>query len=382
MNVGKSLGIAVVMVLTISGAASAADEILLRERVMLKTSVVRLADVAEIVALSDGRQRQLAALPLMPAPAPGTQRFLQQREIADLLAAHGVDLRSVQIKGAEQVAIASQADGWEASRSATATGAAAGMNRHAAILAGQTGKRATPSVDLHRSKELHDELSRQLASYLDTKTSDAATWQVRCELADRQMAQLAAAISPPVVQGGNPPWTGRQRFVVAFNSRAGAVHLPIYAEVTATSKPVVVAVQPLSCGEVITAAHLELRPVDYLPQATDRRTAVESMEDLIGLEARHAIRAGEVVFSDQVQSPVLIKRGEMISVSSHAGGIRVRTTARARQDGAKGEIVQVESLETRERYDARVVGAREAAVFALNRPAEPERVEQINTARR
>ena len=137
------------------------------------------------------------------------------------------------------------------------------MNRHAAILAGQTGKRAAPSVDLHRSKELHDELSRQLASYLDTKTSDAATWRVRCELADRQMAQLAAAISPAVVQGGNPPWTGRQRFVVAFNTREGAVHLPIYAEVTATSKPVVVAVQPLS----------RLAISVYLPDATPAETS-------------------------------------------------------------------------------------------------------------
>jgi flagella basal body P-ring formation protein FlgA len=185
-----------------------------------------------------------------------------------------------------------------------------------------------------------------------------------------------------VVQGGNPPWTGRQRFVLSFTTREGPVHLPLYAEVTATSKPVVVAVQPLSRGEVITAAHLELRAVDYLPQATDRRTAVESMDELIGMEARQAIQAGAVVFSDQVQAPVLIKRGEVITVSSHAGGIRVRTTARARQDGAKGELVQVESLETRERFEVRVVGPREAAVFALARPTKVEPAEQINTARR
>jgi flagella basal body P-ring formation protein FlgA len=219
-------------------------------------------------------------------------------------------------------------------------------------------------VDAGQAKQLLDELSRLIVGYLDTKTSEAATWRVSCDLADRHLALLAAATSPPVVQGGQAPWTGRQRFVVAFDTRDGAVHLPIYAEVTTTSKPVVVAVEPLSRGEVITAAHLELRAVDFLPKAAGRRTPVESLEGLIGMEARQAIQAGAVVFSDQVQSPVLIKRGEVISVSSHAGGIRVRTTARARQDGAKGDVVQVESLETRERFDARVVGVGEAALIA------------------
>ena len=51
-----------------------------------------------------------------------------------------------------------------------------------------------------------------------------------------------------------------------------------------------------------------------------------------------------------------------MSVVSQSGGIRVRTTARARQDGAKGELMQVESLETRELFDVCITGHREVAV--------------------
>jgi flagella basal body P-ring formation protein FlgA len=91
------------------------------------------------------------------------------------------------------------------------------------------------------------------------------------------------------------------------------------------------------------------------------------LEQLIGMEARQAIQVGEVIFNDKVQQPLLVKRGDLITVISQAGGIRVRTTARARQNGAKGELVQVESLETREPYDVRVTGHREAAVFAAAR---------------
>jgi flagella basal body P-ring formation protein FlgA len=68
----------------------------------------------------------------------------------------------------------------------------------------------------------------------------------------------------------------------------------------------------------------------------------------------------------------LVKRGEEISVVARGGGIQVRTFARARQDGARGELIPVESLETREQYDAVVVGLREAVVFSASSAPEPE----------
>ena len=67
---------------------------------------------------------------------------------------------------------------------------------------------------------------------------------------------------------------------------------------------------------------------------------------------------------DQVRAPLLVRRGDEITVVARGGGIRVRTQAHSRQDGARGDLVQVESLDTGERYDARVIGLREAAVFA------------------
>jgi flagella basal body P-ring formation protein FlgA len=115
------------------------------------------------------------------------------------------------------------------------------------------------------------------------------------------------------------------------------------------------------------------------------------------MEARQPIAAGDVIFTDKVQAPVLVKRGEVITVVSQAGNIRVTTKARARQDGSRGELVQLESLETRETYDARVTGLREAAVFAgigasgptheysprtTPLPPTPPIVERIETARR
>ena len=89
-----------------------------------------------------------------------------------------------------------------------------------------------------------------------------------------------------------------------------------------------------------------------------------------------------MLLADQVQAPILVKRGDLITVTSQSGGIRVRTSARALHDGAHGDLVQVESLESREKYDARIVGPREAAVFAMSRPVAPEPPRRADTARR
>ncbi len=377
----RGFKIACMLFLVACSTASAAIDVRLRARVQTSGSMVRLGDVAEIVAVDRERGRELAAIALMPAPAPGTQRFVPRRTIEDLLAAQGIDQRELQFDGATQVAIASPGDGWNSADDASGSPAGVAMNRHAAVLAGQSGKASVVALSADRAAKLREELRRIIESYLSDKAGRVGQWRVTCDVADRHLALLAAATSPPVCQGGSAPWTGRQRFIVAFNMSKGAVQIPVYAEVAA-SMPVVIAVRPIERGAVITAADVELRNVDFLPKASERRSAVDSIEAIVGMEAHQAIQAGEVVFSDQVRAAVLVKRGEIVRVSSQAGGIRVRTTARARQDGARGELVQVETLDSRERFDARVTGPREAAVFAIARPAKDESAQRIDTARR
>ncbi len=145
----------------------------------------------------------------------------------------------------------------------------------------------------------------------------------------------------------------------------------------------VVALQPIARGAVITASDVELQMLESVPAATSRRAPVTSIEQLIGMEARQPIVAGDVIFTDKVQAPVLVKRGEIVTVVSQVGSIRVTTTARARQDGSRGELVQLESLGTRETYDAQVTGLREAAVFATARATSALPVAQhVETTRR
>jgi flagella basal body P-ring formation protein FlgA len=350
-----------------------------------------LGDVAEIATADRQQARQLGSLPLMPAPAPGTERFLRTREIQDMLSAQGVDIGALRFVGAVQVVVAA-ADGARASSNVvqvsgeTRTGGrVAPMNQHAAILAGVATEPALSklSVDEFRATEIRDQLKNIVTNYLNMKAGKVQPWKVVCDLSDREIGKLDTALSTPVCAGGSEPWTGRQRFLISFSTADGQVQLPVFAEISPPPVPAIVAIRPIGRGEIVKAADIELRTVDANSKSVGQRAAADSVEKLIGMEARQAIQAGDIVFTDQVQPPIVVKRGDVITVTSQSGGIRVRTSGRAMHDASRGELVQVESLGSREKYDARVVGPREATVYAISRPAAPVPVKRSdNTARR
>jgi flagella basal body P-ring formation protein FlgA len=71
-----------------------------------------------------------------------------------------------------------------------------------------------------------------------------------------------------------------------------------------------------------------------------------------------------------LRTPLMVHRGEIVTVYARSGGVSVRTTARVREDGGMGDLVSVESLTERKGFIARVCGIRELEVFARAAQAE------------
>ena len=82
-----------------------ATDVLLVDRIEPATGVVRLSDVAAILNAGPEEIESLGALPLMPAPAPGTSQTITAQSIRELLDAHGVDLSRVRFRGAASVIV-------------------------------------------------------------------------------------------------------------------------------------------------------------------------------------------------------------------------------------------------------------------------------------
>ncbi len=382
-----------VAVCCVAGNIFAAVDVKLHDRVVPRGAVVRLGDVAEIGTADRQQARQLSSLPLMPAPVTGTERFLRVREIQDMLAAQGVEIGMLRFCGAERVELvpsATRQDSTNVVRASAETSFSAQvppMNRHAAILAGAPGKAVVtkptaPTLDSTRAAEIQSQIKSMIADYLNGKSGKVQQWTIECDLADRELAKLALAQSSPTCLGGSEPWTGRQRFLVSFMTAEGRVEVPLVAEVTPPPIAAIVSIRPISRGEVVKAADIELRMIAASQKSAGQRALADSIEKLIGMEARQMIQVGDIVYTDSVQAPLMVRRGDRVTVTSQSGGIRVRTSGRAMHDAAQGELVQIEAPGSREKYDARVTGRREAAIYSLSRPAASEEPKRTNIAHR
>ncbi len=378
---GQFFIVAALVFCGLSTDALAAD-ITLRERVIPQASVIRLGDIAEIKTADRQEARRLAAVPLMPAPAPGTQQFLRKREVADMLEASGIELKDIHFSGAEQVALASRASVQTAQFEQTANKNETPANRHAAILAGVAVPNAGEQVSVAKTDELNTLVRQVIGDYAKSLTDRADVNRIECKLSERQLARLSAATSSPVCSGGNEPWTGRQEFTLSFTTAAGKEQLTVHADIGQAAVPVVVAIRPVPRGNVVTAADVEVRMLDTATKSANKRIVFDTVDAVIGKEARQALQPDSIVYTDLIQSPILVKRGEVIAVGAASGGIRVRTSAKAVQDGSHGDLIQVETLDSKQKFDVRVVGLREAAVYSPTPVEAPPRKNRTETARR
>ncbi|MFH1268765.1 MAG: flagellar basal body P-ring formation chaperone FlgA, partial [Planctomycetota bacterium] len=276
-----------------------AAELRLHSRCEVAGPVVTLGDVAEILTSDAAQGQQLAALELFPAPSTGQSRFVRQREIEDLLLLRGTNLLGLHFSGSGQVQIARLEK------------------------TPQVAPPRQPAASVVRRAE---RLVREaVVQYLQKQTSQEEPWSVQVELDDRN-AQAIEAVSVAgekiSIRGGQPPWTGSQRFEVLLESPGGPVRFEVQAKV-ALPPATVVTLRSLSRGAVIQPGDVTLQ---RNAQAAGQEEGFQSLDELVGKETTRAIPAGKVVERGFVRSPLMVRRGQVVTVHARRSGILVRTT--------------------------------------------------------
>ncbi|GJQ31048.1 MAG: hypothetical protein HBSAPP03_29320 [Phycisphaerae bacterium] len=89
-------------------------------------------------------------------------------------------------------------------------------------------------------------------------------------------------------------------------------------------------------------------------------------EGVLGQVVRSRIGAGEVVVEGDVEMPVVVKRGDLLTVDCISGGFVVQTTARALEAGREGQVIEMQALNSKSVIRARVSRAGQA-VLVLDR---------------
>jgi flagella basal body P-ring formation protein FlgA len=315
-------------------ACAEAAEVVLQPQAAPQAPIVRLGDVALVSADDSLAAKQLMSTPLMPAPAEGSVKYLRATELHDILVARGVDTRGIQFSGAEVVAIGEPA-------------AQAGQSGNPAA---EAGVAATP-----------EQVAAAIAEYL-CQQSGHDLWNVQIEADKSVLDAFSQAGGHVGISGGKAPWSGRQRFLIA--GAAGAQPVMVYARVDRMEMAVVV-IRPIERGQLVRRSDVELRPhLGAVP-----KQAMFSLDSAVGKEAVQGLRADSLLLANQVRSPLLVRRGDRVSVRVRAGGVTVRAFAVAQQDGSAGDLVALQNAEGKERYTAVVRGLRELEVFAAGASA-------------
>ncbi|MGM0594022.1 MAG: flagellar basal body P-ring formation chaperone FlgA [Pseudomonadota bacterium] len=151
------------------------------------------------------------------------------------------------------------------------------------------------------------------------------------------------------------PKGGRQSGTVSIRVACrGEVNWSIYVQGTiAVYDQVVVASRPLSRGSMLRPGDVELRREDMTRL---NRGYFSSVDEVVGMEARRSLRAGMVLSPSQIEPPIVIRRGEKVSIRAQTGVVEVEMEGKALADGARGELIPVENLSSGQKIEAEVVG--------------------------
>ena len=129
-------------------------------------------------------------------------------------------------------------------------------------------------------------------------------------------------------------------------------------------------IHPVTPGAVITAADLTQIKVRRDTLAPD---VGSDADQLIGKTPRRALRAGEPVRLVDLQMPVLVHKGELVTMLLETGTLHLTAQGQAMEDGARGALIRVSNSKSSRLLDATIVGSglvRVSAPDTLPTPAK------------
>lgn len=119
-------------------------------------------------------------------------------------------------------------------------------------------------------------------------------------------------------------------------------------------RSVAVASRTLQRGDVVTADDLtnDVKDVSEFRLGYALTTGA-----IVGKEVKFTVNKGEVFRNSALDAPLVIKRGDTVSVEAAAGEISVRTNGTAVTDGRIGQQIRVRNNQSARIVNAKVVGA-------------------------
>lgn len=136
-----------------------------------------------------------------------------------------------------------------------------------------------------------------------------------------------------------------QRSILSANVRAWQTQTTVVRPVSARA--------PISADDVAEQRTL----IDRLPEEPLIRA-----EQAIGQQAARDLKPGMLLTGKMLESVPMARNGQLITVTSSHGAIRLKTVVRAMEGGSLGQRIKVKNETTKEMFDVVLTGPQEAAM--------------------
>jgi flagella basal body P-ring formation protein FlgA len=178
---------------------------------------------------------------------------------------------------------------------------------------------------------------------------------------------LAACAQALTVQGADTRLPSRMRFVAVCSGAAGwRYEFIVRAQVSAR---IAVVASELAAGKVLADEDVLLERHD-ISAISD---SISDPQEVVGMSAKRALRAGEILRKNLLSAPTLVKRGEPVRIVARKDQIEVSMGGEALDAGARGDTVRVRNANGTV-IRARVTGAATvepvSAPITANSPSE------------
>ncbi|HET8710202.1 MAG TPA: flagellar basal body P-ring formation chaperone FlgA [Spongiibacteraceae bacterium] len=135
-----------------------------------------------------------------------------------------------------------------------------------------------------------------------------------------------------------------------------SIYLPVDLDVY---RPVVVALKPLATGSIVNADDVQLSTLNVSQLIG---AYITTLDEAVGMSVKRPIAQGRPIVSQQLDQPILVRRGESVVISAESGDLAVKMSGVAMSDGRRGEQIRVKNQTSSRVVDARVVAPGQVTV--------------------
>jgi flagella basal body P-ring formation protein FlgA len=159
------------------------------------------------------------------------------------------------------------------------------------------------------------------------------------------------------------------RFVLAL--AFCTVAFSAFAQGTDNQAELIVPAHDIARGTLITESDVETKAVPVLRL---NESMVRNLADIVGKEAKRALRAGEVLRLSDLKHPTLVAKGATVTMLFDAPGIALTAIGRALAEGGEGDSIAVLNPTSYRQVVAVITGP---GTVRVNFPATGARTNEI-----